>query len=138
MAYIDKTYYDNEFKGNEIPDSEFDRLAEIASDIVYDVCRVKPNEDDLVSNDFKKAVAYQVEMLYEQGGVNAIVGFSESSVLGQSESLGDYSISAGAAGNSGSGGNEILTTAGGIPISPATIAVLRRMGLMQRWAYARR
>jgi len=95
MAYIDKTYYDDTFHGTEIPETEFTRLADIASDVVYDVCILKPKAEDLTDASFKKAVAYQVELLYQQGGIDAIVGFSEASQIGGSESLGDYSVSAG-------------------------------------------
>ena len=132
MAYIDRTFYDVAFKGTEIPDADFDRLAEIASDIVYDVCILKPNAEDLIDDTFKKAVAYQVEMLFQQGGVDAIVGFSEASQTAGSESLGDYSIS------SGSTERECVVMSDGIPVSSMTLMILRRLGLMTRWAYAGR
>ena len=132
MAYIDKTFYDTVLKGTEIPTSEFDRLAEIASDVVYDVCVRKPEAEDLIDETFKKAVAYQVEMLYLQGGVDAIVGASEAAQTGGSESLGDYSVSNGATGHAA------ILTCSGVPVSSMTVALLRRLGLMSRWVYARR
>ena len=133
MAYIDKTFYDAEFKGTEITDEvEFSRLSEIASDVVYDVCILKPKAEDLIDETFKKAVAYQVEMLYWQGGVDAIVGASEAVQAGGSESLGDYSTS------SGTTSQTAVLTCNGIPVSSMTVALLRRLGLMARWAYARR
>ncbi len=132
MAYIDKTFYDTVLKGTPIPESEFDRLAEIASDVVYDVCTLKPEAEDLVGETFKKAVAYQVEMLYLQGGVDAIVGCSEAAMAGGSESLGDYSTS------SGTTGHAAVMTCNGIPVSSMAVSLLRRLGLMTRWAYARR
>lgn len=130
MAYIDKSFYDEAFCGVAMPDDEFRRLAEIASDIVYNACNQKPEAADLVDETFKKAVCYQVELLYQQGGADAIVGFSESSQTGGSESLGDYSVSAGTT------AQEAVKTLGGIPVSTMSIMLLRRLGLMSKWAYA--
>lgn len=133
MAYIDKDYYDNTFKGEAIEEALFARLADIASEMVYGICIVKPEEEDLIDETFKKAVAYQVEMLYQQGGIDAVTGFSEVSMAGGSESLGDYSISEG----SGSGSTAQVRTYEGIPVSPVTLLLLKRLGLMSRWVYAR-
>lgn len=130
MAYITEDYYRNTFGGREVLSSEFSRIADIASELVYDICRVKPSEDNIVSEEFKKAVAYEVELLYEQGGVDAILGMSEAALEGSSESLGDYSIT------SANGAQRVITTPEGIPISPMSIMLLRRMGLMSKWAYA--
>lgn len=132
MAYIDKTFYDDTFHGTEIPEGEFDRLADIASDVVYGICIIKPEAEDLIDETFKKAVAYQVELLYRQGGLDAVVGFSEASCSGGSESLGDYSIS------EGNARQEAVKTYNGIPVSSMALMLLRRLGLMARWAYARR
>ena len=132
MAYIDKTFYDTVLMGTEIPASEFDRLAEIASDVIYDVCVLKPEAEDLIDETFKKAVAYQVEMLYLQGGVDAIVGASEAAQASGSESLGDYSTSGGTA------RQEAVLVSNGIPVSSMAVALLRRLGLTSRWVYARR
>lgn len=130
MAYITKEFYDKSFRGETIIKSEFDRLAEIASTVVYDICRVKPSEETLGQEEFKKAVAYEVEFLYEQGGVDAILGFSNAALECNSERLGDYSVSA------ASGSQKVLTTRDGVPISPLAMMLLRRLGLMTRWAYA--
>lgn len=130
MAYIDRQFYEESFGGKEIPKEEFDRLADIASDVIYDVCNRKPTEKEVCYVPFKKAVCYQTEILYEQGGVDAILGFSEASQRGGSEHLGDYSISAGTT------HQEAVFTSGGIPISTLAIMNLRRLGLMSRWAYA--
>ena len=130
MAYIDSSYYTDTFKGTEIPEDEFERLADIASDLIYDICRVKPSETDLVDDYFKKAVAYQVEFLYEQGGIEAIMGRSEAAMAGLSESLGDYSVSA------NTGAQQVITTKDGIPVSSMAVMMLRRLGLMSAWAFA--
>lgn len=132
MAYIDRAFYNDTFHGTEIPEDEFDRLADIASDVVYGICIIKPEAGDLIDETFKKAVAYQVELLYRQGGIDAVVGFSEASYSGGSESLGDYSIS------EGNARQEAVKTYNGIPVSSMTLMLLRRLGLMARWAYARR
>ena len=131
MAYIDSTYYSETFRGREIPASEFPRLADIASDFVYGICYVKPNDVTVTKDDFKRAVAYQVELLYEQGGVDTILGRSEASQTVGSESLSDYSVSAGGASKDSS-----LKMCEGIPISPMAYMKLEQLGLMCRWAYA--
>lgn len=130
MAYIDKAYYRDTFHGTEIPEGDFDRLADIASDLIYDICRIKPKETDLIDERFKKAVAYQVEFLYEQGGIEAIMGRSEATMAGSSESLGDYSVSANAC------AQQVITTKDGLPVSSMAVMQLRRLGLMSRWAFA--
>lgn len=130
MAYIDKTYYHENFGNSIIDDNEFLRLADISSEVIYEICLCKPTEAHLVSNDFKKAVAYQVEMLHAQGGVDAILGFSESSNTISSESLGDYSYSV------NSSNSQSIRTVNGIPVSSMSIMLLRKLGLMSRWAYA--
>ena len=130
MSYITEEFYVSTFGGVEIPDGEFKRLADIASDVIYDVCVIKPTDKEINDDTFQKAVCYQAEMLYLQGGVDAIVGFSESSQASGSESLGDYSV-----GSGGSAG-AIAGTIGGIPVSALAIGRLRKLGLMSRWAYA--
>lgn len=131
MSYITKGFYENIFGGTDIPDGEFNRLADIASEIIYDVCLIKPSEELLEDETFQKAVCYQTEMLYMQGGIDAIVGFSESSQSSGSESLGDYSV-----GGVNSSSQAKIDTIGGIPVSKLAIGILRRLGLMSRWVYA--
>lgn len=130
MIYIDRGFYTETFKGREIPASDFNRLAEAASEAVYAVCRVKPDDDTIILEDFKKAVCYETELLYEQGGLDAIMGLSAASAAGGAESLGDYSVSA------GSSQEGVATLTGGIPVSPVALQILKRLGLMARWAYS--
>lgn len=130
MNYIDATFYADTFNGREIPSEDFDRLAEAASEAVYAVCRIKPDDDMVVQIDFKKAVCYQTEMLYEQGGIDAITGLSVASAAGGSEALGDYSAS------SGSAQRAVATLEGGVPVSPVALQILKRLGLMSRWVYS--
>ena len=130
MNYIDATFYTDTFNGREIPSADFDRLAEAASEAIYAVCRVKPDEDMILNVDFKTAVCYETELLYEQGGLDAIMGLSVSAAAGGSESLGDYSASAGGSQKG------VATLTGGLPVSPVAMQILRRLGLMSRWAYS--
>lgn len=132
MAYITKEYYDDTFHGTEIPVTEFGRIADVASDIVFDTCNVKPNDDDVEDPTFKKAVAYETEFLYEQGGLDAVLGFSDAALASAGERLGDYSASGNNAARRG------VKFVNGVPVSPMAIMLLRRLGLMCRWAYAER
>ena len=131
MSYITKEFYDNTFNGTTIPNVEFERLADIALDVIEGVCTVKPTEKDRADVGFLKAVCYQIEMLYLQGGVDAIIGFSESALASGSESLGDYS-----AGGTGKDIGANAVKVGGIPVSWLSIYQLKKLGLMSRWAYA--
>ena len=129
MAFIDAAYYKDEFKGNAIPESKFDRLAELASDVIDGLITVDmTDEEKRASVNVKKATAYQLEFMFEHGGVDAILGYSDVDV--QSESLGDYSVSTGAA--------SIAKTSDGIPVSPLALQFLRKDGLMCRWMYVNR
>lgn len=131
MAYITESYY-KKFGGREIPASEFDRLEAVAADFINGICHIKPCGDVVKSDTFKRAVCYQLELLYEQGGEDAILGASSASLAGGNESLGDYSVSAG----SGTQAAEAaLQTVNGIPISPMALMLLRQLGLMSRWVY---
>jgi len=131
MAFIDAAYYANEFKGNAIPDSKFDRLAELASDVIDGLITVEmTDEEKQASVNVKKATAYQLEFMYEHGGIDTILGYSDVNIT--SESLGDYSVSTG--GTSAS----IAKTKDGIPVSPLALQYLRKDGLMCRWMYANR
>lgn len=132
MVYIDQEFYRAEFHGTDIPDDEFARIASAASELVYDICRIKPTPSIVQSTDFKAAVAYQVETLYANGGFDALSGLSASALAGGSESLGDYSVSAGSAERG------VATLYRGIPVAPLTLSILRRLGLMSRWVYAGR
>lgn len=131
MAYITAEYYRNTFQGVEIADSELARLIQAASDAI-DLAAVLPIKE--VTENVMRATAYQVECLYQHGGVDAIHGFSSVGAgVGGSESLGDYSVSNGSAASAGSAG--AFTVVNGIPISPFAINLLRKDGLMRRWLY---
>ncbi len=132
MAYIDYTYYTTTFGGSEIPASDFGRLADIASDLICAISTEEPSGSILTDETFMKACAYQVEFLHDQGGIDAIMGRSDASQSGGSEHLGNYSVSAGSSKKSG------LKFYNGIPVSPMTIMLLEKIGLLTRWLYAYR
>lgn len=135
MAYIDYDYYTELFGSTEITQTEFVRLAQIASDVIDSVVVISFVFADLSEDNqtlVKKAVAYEAELLDSQGGVNAIVGMSAQSI--NSEQLGDYHVSGGStAANSVNTGN--VPYIDGIPVSPLAISLLRKAGLMNRWAF---
>lgn len=136
MAYIDYTYYTDTFGGTAIEETEFKRLAEIASDVIDGVAIVPFVFNELEESTatlVMKAVAYEVETLFSQGGVDAIVGLSSQSF--NSEQLGDYHVSGGS--TAATSVNVGQTPAfNGVPVSPLALSMLRRAGLMQRWAFA--
>ncbi len=134
MAYIDYTYYTETFSGVSIPENDFNRLADIASDVIYCVCNIKPEGPVLADPDFLKAGGYEVEFLFEQGGTEAIFGRSDAASSFGSESLGNYSVSEG----SGQANGAKVQTVNGIPFSPMAILLLNKLGLLSRWLYAYR
>lgn len=132
MAYIDREYYIKTFKGKDIPDNEFERLADIASDVINSICTIEIDEETAVSDEVKKATAYETELLFLQGGIDTIVGRAESTSI-SSESLGDYSVSY----NTGNETQPLIKTKDGIPVSSLSTSLLKSKGLMCRWAYAK-
>jgi hypothetical protein len=87
MAYIDDAYYETEYLGTTIENKEiFFKLANRASDLVDMVTsyRLKgvdfEQETAFLQEQVKKAVASQVEYLYQQGGELSVHGGSLSSV----------------------------------------------------------
>lgn len=133
MAYIDQHYYKCEFNGAAIPQEDFTRLVDIASDVIDSIVTTPIVLEDLSEDTRKllsKATAYEAELLYQQGGIDSITGFSAENI--GSESLGSYSVSNGSSGS----GRQGMVSSGGIPISTMTFALLKRAGLYSRWAYA--
>lgn len=136
MAYIDAAYYEDTFHGTPIPQEDIDRLLEIASDLIDAVANVPFTFSELTEEEqgfVKKATAYQTELIFLQGGVDAIVGMSAQAA--DSEHLGSYSITKGATAASYSS-KVVMPTINGIPVSDLAVQQLRRAGLMSRWAYA--
>lgn len=133
MAYLTKEYYLDTFHGTAVEESQFDRLAQAASDIIDAIVLIPIDPDKHDMDGIAKAAAYQMEMLVAQGGIEAVVGLSSQGIT--SEQLGDYHVSGSAAGAS-SDGAAAPPSFQGIPISPITLAILRKVGLMRRWAFA--
>lgn len=125
--YIDEAYYINNFRGTPIPSSEFDSLARAASDLIDSIVS-KPIEN--ITENVKKATAYEVEMLFAQGGADAISGFASAGAA--SERLGDYSIG----GEAKATADSKIAMYNGIPVSSIAVSFLRRDGLMSRWWYS--
>lgn len=123
MSYIDHAYYKNTFKGKDIPVGEFDRLADIASDLMDSIVQRPIDSVMAESAEVKKATAYQVEMLNEHNGVDAVVGTSE---IGGSISVGGYTVTSPSVSK--------LLSKDGIAISSLALNQLRKAGLMCRWA----
>lgn len=128
MAYIDYEFYTGTFGGSDVPQEDFTRLAQMASDIV-DAIVYRPISE--VTERVKRAVCYEMDMLFAQGGADAANGQSSSEI--SYEMLGDYSVTAQTASSSSSSASMSLN---GIPISTLAESLLRAEGLMSRWAYA--
>ena len=135
MPYIDFNYYTKEFCGTNVMEDEFPSLERMACDVIdsivsfpIDTGALPPECVELV----KKATAYQVETLFMQGGVDAIVGMAAQSA--DTEQLADYRISKGSTATSS---KVIIPSIGGVPVSQMALSMLRRAGLMTRWAYAK-
>ena len=129
MAYLTREFYENTFHGATIPVGDFDRLALTASDVI-DALVARPIPDDVDKDTLAKATAYQLEYIFQQGGIEAVTG----SAAGQrvtTEKLDDYSISQ----QLTSAAEQNQLTINGIPVSPLAVAILRRLGLMSRWLY---
>ena len=129
MAYINYDYYTGQFGGTLIPESEFPRIAEIASMIVDAASYCPIDEEADYFHKVKKAVAYEADAIYSYGGYDAAIGLSDAAI--SSESLDEYSYSLGNADKSRS-----IQMYNGIPVSPLTLSILSNAGLRQRWVYA--
>lgn len=129
MAYVDKNYYDNTFCAEPIDEAEFNLLARAASDLCDAIVTV-PITD--VTENVRRAVCYEIELLHKQGGVEAYTGMAISTP-GVVEKLGDLSFS-----NSPySASSTRIFSYGGLPVSSITYALLRADGLTCRAVYAR-
>lgn len=129
--YANYQYYFNVFKGTMIPIEEFHALAK-ASSVILDKIVIIPIED--VTDNVKEAMCYQAEMLYSQGGLDAVNGGSVME-SGGSESLGDYSISGKSNSTQAMASTSTTLLINGLPISSLALELLRQDGLMNRWAY---
>ncbi len=126
MNYLSYETYIAGFGGSAVPEEEFDYLAGAASAIV-DLLVSRPLTE--ITDTIRLAVAYEVETLYAQGGIDALGGLA-SVTSGIDEKLGDYSIGTPYVAN-----ERRCYSIGGIPVSGITVSILRREGLMSRCVY---
>ncbi|MFS0776255.1 hypothetical protein ABC255_09635 [Neobacillus sp. 3P2-tot-E-2] len=95
MAYIDYTYYSDNYKGTAITHDQFIVLSERASDVIDQVTSYGLHGADfselapLIQSNVKKATAAQVEYMAIQGGELSIHGGSPTSV-----NIGNFSYQA--------------------------------------------
>ncbi len=127
MNYISYEYYISGFGGSIVPEEDFEYLSSAAKTII-DLLVSKPITD--VTDDIRRAAAYQVELLYVQGGFDALGGLAYVT-SGVDEKLGDYSIGTPYVSN-----EKRCYSVGGIPVSGLTVFILKKCGLMSRCVYA--
>lgn len=126
MGYLSYEEYVAGFQGSAVPEEEFAYLANAASAIV-DLLVSRPITR--VNDGIRLATAYQVELLFAQGGIDALAGLA-TVTSGIDEKLGDYSIGTPYVAN-----EKRCYSIGGIPVSGLTVSILRREGLMSRCVF---
>lgn len=95
MSYIDKVYYDNEYKGIQIDEDTFSRLSERSTEIIDILTNYKLIGTDIeelapfIRMQIKKATASQIEYLFTSGESNAIGGGGFSQVRAGNFTYGD-------------------------------------------------
>lgn len=128
--YIDKTDFDSYSPSTSIPETEFDELAERASDVI-DIMTLRRivraggllKFDSSTQAAVKKAVCAQVQMMYANGGADTVIGASGTDV--QSASIGKFSFTR----------KEAQRTINGIPVSPLAESYLADTNLTYRGLY---
>ena len=126
MAYVDAEYYETEYKGEPVPETDFPGLLARAEEIIEELCmyRVSPVTilamPEAVQERVKKAVCAQIEYLDANGGSDLDNGAGL-----QSASLGKFSYTlAAGAGTGGSSGQAVY--------SPRAQRLLAPTGLLYR------
>ena len=124
MAYVDKTYYDNDYIGIGTETADFPRYEARACDIIDQITRNRIVENGLASYSasvqvaIKKAVCAQIDY-YVINGMDA----ASSGLSAESFTVGKVSVS-----GSKSAGKTSM-------ISPQAVAFLESTGLMSNAAY---
>lgn len=126
MTYLSYDYYVSAFGGTAIPEEEFTYLANAASRIV-DLLVTVPITT--VTEPIRLATAYEADLLFAQGGLDAISGLA-AVTSGIDERLGDYSIGTPYVSN-----DKRCYSIGGIPVSGLTLMLLKKDGRMPRCVY---
>lgn len=125
MAYADKIYYDEVYRGEPVPDADFPSLLLRAEEIVEEMTMYRLSGPSFAAmpedgkERVRKAVCAQVEYLDANGGSDVDTGTDI-----QSASLGKYSFSR--AGGGGEGG------APGRHYAPRALRLLYPTGLLYR------
>lgn len=132
MGYVTKEYFDKTFHGTSMSDAKFERMAMIASDVI-DAVILQPITALTDAEQLAKAASYQIEYLLAQGGIDAING-AAANQFAVTEKLDDYTITEGLSDSA----EKNKLSINGIPLSPLTISILKKLGLMHRWVYAGR
>ena len=127
MKYICYEYYVSKFRGSLVPEDEFGYLAEAAENVI-DILVTTPITK--VTENVKRAVAYELETLFSQGGTDALTGLA-TITSGIDEKLGDYSLGTPYVSN-----DKRIYSIGGVPVAGLTLALLKKEGLMGRCIYA--
>lgn len=127
MKYICYEYYVSKFRGSLVPEDEFGYLAEAAENVI-DILVTTPITR--VTENVKRAVAYEIETLFSQGGTDALTGLA-TITSGIDEKLGDYSLGTPYVSN-----DKRIYSIGGVPVAGLTLALLKKEGLMGRCIYA--
>ncbi|MHB1152093.1 MAG: head-tail connector protein [Eubacteriales bacterium] len=127
MAYVDKTYYDNDYIGIGTETADFPRYEARAREIIDQITRNRIVENGLASYSasvqtaIKKAVCAQIDY-YVLNGIDA----ASSGLSAESFTVGKVSVSG-------------AKVSGKISmVSPQAIAFLEPTGLMSNVAYIRR
>jgi hypothetical protein len=129
MAYIDYEYFET-YTTTAIDESEFTVLAERASDVIDMLTMQKipaygfSSYSEATQAAIKKATAAEVDTLYAQGSLSALVGNADTGA--SSFSIGKFSMS----NSSSSGTTTSLKTVNGIPVSPLINGYLLMTGLL--------
>ena len=125
--YIVKSDFTAYSPGTTIADSEFNELAERASDVIDIITFNRiilagglSTYDAATQAYVKKAVCAQVQYMYANGGIDAVLGMSGADV--QSAGIGKFSYTRRQSG-------EVV---GGIPVSPLVRSYLRNTNLAYR------
>jgi len=98
MVYVDQTYYDDTYKGDSIPEDEFEALEQRASELIDDLTQYRVAQSDngiadysaFVQKQFKKAVCSQIEFMNANGGSELLTADNM-----QSAGLGKFNYSSG-------------------------------------------
>lgn len=125
MELIDYEYYSDTFKGTDVSEDDFELLLDRAQDILDDISTgniYSSTLSDYQLASIKKAVAYQIDFLYYQGGNDAMNGFAETNL--SSEKLGSFSYSV----DSSSKVNTRMV--GDIPVSSMAYSKLKKANML--------